>query len=60
MRISGLPIEYYEKHNLWEVSNIIGRTLRVDIDTIKEKAGINGLGAIERGKLARICIKVNL
>lgn len=60
VRISGLPFEYYEKHTLWELGNFIGRTLRVDIHTIKENTGVNGLGAIQRGKFARICVEVNL
>lgn len=60
VRISDLPIEYYEKHTLWEVGNIIGRTLRVDIHTIKEPTGTNGLGETARGKFARICVEVNL
>lgn len=30
VRIPELPVEYYEKHTLWEVGNIIGRTLKVD------------------------------
>ncbi|XP_058733917.1 uncharacterized protein LOC131605593 [Vicia villosa] len=50
VRISGLPIEYYDPRALTEFGNRIGRTIKVDKTTIKQ----------ERGKYARVCVAVNL
>ncbi|XP_058776009.1 uncharacterized protein LOC131650313 [Vicia villosa] len=50
VRISGLPIEYYDPRALSEFGNKIGRTIKVDKTTIKQ----------ERGKYARVCVAVNL
>ncbi|XP_058775096.1 uncharacterized protein LOC131649347 [Vicia villosa] len=50
VRISGLPIEYYDPRALTVFGNRIGRTIKLDKTTIKQ----------ERGKYARICVTVNL
>ncbi|XP_058751892.1 uncharacterized protein LOC131624996 [Vicia villosa] len=50
VRISGLPIEYYDLRSLTAFGNQIGSTIKVDKTTIKK----------ERGKYARICVTVNL
>lgn len=60
VRIPGLPIEYYEKHLLWELSNEIGRTLKVDMHSINEKKMSNGLFNTERGQFAWMCVEVDL
>lgn len=62
VRIPKLPIEYYEKHLLWEVGNEIGRTLKVDEHTLNEKRkkGKAGMFLTERGQFARICVEIDL
>ncbi|XP_058782898.1 uncharacterized protein LOC131657527 [Vicia villosa] len=50
VRISGLPIEYYDARALSAFGDRIGSTLKVDKTTIKQ----------ERDKYARICVTVNL
>ncbi|XP_058786104.1 uncharacterized protein LOC131660794 [Vicia villosa] len=50
VRISGLPIEYYDPKSLTAFGNRIGSTIKVDKTTIKQ----------ERGKYARICVTVDL
>lgn len=50
MRFSGLPIEYYDAAFLGFVGNRIGRTVKVDRNTLSQ----------ERGKYARICVEVDL
>lgn len=42
------------------VGNIIGRSLRVDVHSIKEKNCENGLFATERGHFSCICVEVVL
>lgn len=60
VRIPGLPIEYYEKHVLWEVRNEIGKTLRVDQNTIDEAKLNIGTLSTDRAQFARICVEVDL
>ncbi|WJX35274.1 hypothetical protein P8452_23289 [Trifolium repens] len=50
LRISGLPIEYYDSRALRFIGNRIGRTVKVDKNTLSQ----------ERGKYARLCVQVNL
>jgi hypothetical protein len=50
MRISGLPIEYYDSQILRFIGNIVGKTVKVDKNTLTQ----------ERGKYARLCVQVNL
>ncbi|MCH84322.1 hypothetical protein A2U01_0005153, partial [Trifolium medium] len=50
VRISGLPIEYYDAKVLHFIGNIIGKTVRVDKNTLTQ----------ERGKYARLCVEVDL
>lgn len=59
-RIPELPIEYYDKETLWEVGDTIGKTLRVDIHSIKEKVGTPGLSETERGQFVRIYVEIDL
>jgi hypothetical protein len=46
MRISGLPIEYYDSQILRFIGNIVGKTVKVDKNTLTQ----------ERGKYARLCV----
>ncbi|WJX46615.1 hypothetical protein P8452_33396 [Trifolium repens] len=50
LRISGLPIEYYDSKALHFIGNRIGKTIKVDKNTLAQ----------ERGKYARLCVQVNL
>jgi hypothetical protein len=50
VRISGLPIEYYDSRVLKSIGNKIGSTVKVDKNTLMQ----------ERGKYARICVEVDL
>lgn len=60
IRISYFPIEYCEKHFLWRIGNKIGRTLKVDVHTIKEDQIGGELYTIEMGRFARISVEINL
>jgi hypothetical protein len=50
VRISGLPIEYYDAKVLHYIGNRIGQTVKVDKNTLLQ----------ERGKYARVCVEVDL
>jgi hypothetical protein len=50
VRISGLPIEYYDAKILHYIGNRIGQTVKVDRNTLLQ----------ERGKYARVCVEVDL
>lgn len=50
IRISGLPIEYYDAKMLHAIGDRVGRTIKVDKNTIQR----------ERGKYVRICVEVNI
>ncbi|MCI17709.1 hypothetical protein A2U01_0038859 [Trifolium medium] len=50
VRISGLPIEYYDAKVLRLIGNRVGKTVKVDKTTLMQ----------ERGKYARLCVQVNL
>jgi hypothetical protein len=50
MRISGLPIEYYDSKSLKFIGDRVGKTVKIDKNTLTQ----------ERGKYARICVQVNL
>ncbi|KAG5066200.1 hypothetical protein JHK86_009931 [Glycine max] len=50
VRILGLPIEFYDAKVLYAIGDRIGRTMRVDRNTISR----------ERGKYAIFCVEVDL
>ncbi|PNX92703.1 hypothetical protein L195_g015844 [Trifolium pratense] len=50
VRISGLPIEYYDSKVLNFIGNRVGKTVKVDKNTLMQ----------ERGKYARLCVQVDL
>jgi hypothetical protein len=61
IRIPGLPIEYYDKHILWRIGSCIGRTVKIDANTLKSKKNIESKWHVpERGKFARICVEIDL
>ncbi|RYR58810.1 hypothetical protein Ahy_A05g024684 [Arachis hypogaea] len=50
IRLLGFAIEYYNRTILEKIENIVGRTLKVDMNTVE----------ISGEKFARICVEVNL
>ena len=50
IRLSGLPIEYYNAKALQHIEKAIGNVLRIDTFTATES----------RGKFTRLCIQVNV
>ena len=61
VRIPRLPIEYYDKHILWRIGNKLGKTIKVDYNTFRQRGLPQEESLItERGKFARICTEVNL
>ncbi|RYR49329.1 hypothetical protein Ahy_A07g035787 [Arachis hypogaea] len=50
VRLPGLAIEYYNRTILEKISNIVGRTLKIELNTAE----------ISRGKFARICVEIDL
>ena len=60
MRVTKSPIEYYDKHLLWRIGNKLGKIVKVDSDTIRQKAPseVDNL-VIEKARFAQICIEVN-
>jgi hypothetical protein len=50
LRISGLPIEFYDSEILHYIGNRVGKTVKVDKNTLTH----------ERGKYARLCVQVDL
>lgn len=50
VRLSGLPIEYYDERVLKALGNKIGKTIKVDKTTLRQ----------EWGKYARMCVEVDL
>ncbi|XP_058742315.1 uncharacterized protein LOC131614777 [Vicia villosa] len=50
IRISGLPVEYYDPKVLQVIGNLVGRTVKVDKNTMQSV----------RGKYARICVEVDI
>ncbi|KAJ1424289.1 Zinc finger, CCHC-type [Sesbania bispinosa] len=60
VRIPCLPVEYYDPHVLRRIGDTLGRTVKINGNTLKEK--VVGLGELhtERAKFARICTEVNI
>ncbi|XP_056691326.1 uncharacterized protein [Spinacia oleracea] len=50
IRIEELPVEYYDKEALFEISKIIGKPIRVDYATDK----------VTRARFARVCVDLDL
>ena len=61
IRVPKLPIEYYDQHVLWRIGNKLGKTIKVDRNTLKQRDLTQKDALVtERGKFARICIEVDL
>ncbi|XP_021844915.2 uncharacterized protein [Spinacia oleracea] len=50
VRIEELPVEYYDKDALYEISKVIGKPIRVDYATDK----------VSRARYARVCVEIDL
>lgn len=50
IRLSGLPIEYYNAKALQHIGKVVGNVLRIDTFNATET----------RGKFARLCIQVDV
>ncbi|KAJ1427426.1 hypothetical protein SESBI_09679 [Sesbania bispinosa] len=38
IRIPGLAIEFYDRRVLWRIGNVLGKTVKIDANTLREKA----------------------
>ncbi|KAJ1389959.1 Ribonuclease H domain [Sesbania bispinosa] len=56
-----LPIEYYDDHILWRIGDVVGHTIKIDPNTLKQHEDDLGTSMVtECGKFARICVEVDL
>ncbi|KAJ1430357.1 hypothetical protein SESBI_07851 [Sesbania bispinosa] len=60
VRIPGLPIEFYDKRILWRIGNVLGKTVKIASNTLREKGDLSGEFATERAKFAMVCTEVDL
>ncbi|KAJ1428917.1 hypothetical protein SESBI_08631 [Sesbania bispinosa] len=60
IRVPGLPMEYYDRNILWRIGDTLGKTVKIDSNTLKPKDGCWGQSTTEMGKFARLCIEVDL
>ncbi|KAJ1403340.1 Zinc finger, CCHC-type [Sesbania bispinosa] len=61
IRVPGLPIEYYDGHILWRIGDVVGHTIKIDPNTLRQHEDEQGANMItERGRFARICVEVDL
>lgn len=58
VRIPTLPIHCYSEDILLELGNLIGRTLKVDLNTLAHCN--NQRNMVERGKFARVSVEIDL
>lgn len=61
IRVPVLPIEYYYKHILWRIGNGLGRMVKIDLNTLRNKGDPKEeVYTTKRAKFARLCIEVDL
>ncbi|XP_054801566.1 uncharacterized protein LOC129305604 [Prosopis cineraria] len=60
VRLTIIPIQWYDKEILWRLGNCIGKTLKVDSNSLSESDTTDKNGKTERGKFVRISIEVDL
>ncbi|KAJ1404222.1 hypothetical protein SESBI_26689 [Sesbania bispinosa] len=58
VHIHGLPIEFYERFILWKIGDTLGRTIKMDSNTLKSKEGVLDPSTTKRAKFARVYIEV--
>ncbi|KAJ1376676.1 Zinc finger, CCHC-type [Sesbania bispinosa] len=60
VRIPGLPVEYYDRSILRRIGNVIGKTVKIDGNSLMGSTGpLRELFSI-RAKFARLCVEVDL
>ncbi|KAJ1417010.1 hypothetical protein SESBI_16954 [Sesbania bispinosa] len=42
VRVPRLPIEFYDKRVLWRIGNVLGKTVKIDNNTLQEREGPHG------------------
>lgn len=57
VRVPNIPIHCYTK-NMWRLGNMIGKTLKVDMNTIENLEA--DVTRVQRGRFARICVEIDL
>lgn len=60
VRLTNIPIQCYDKEILWRMKNCIRKTLKVDANTLSDTEMKDATGKTERGKFARISVKIDL
>lgn len=58
IRVPDVPVNCYNNHFMSRLGDRVGRTLRVDMNTIEDFEASKA--KVERGKLARICVELDL
>lgn len=58
VRIPNIPLECYTKNFITRLGNRIGKTFRVDMNTLSESQAVGP--KVERGRYARICVELDL
>lgn len=58
VRIPTLPIHMYSADLMWELGNLIGKALKVDINTLAQRD--NNKNEVARAKFARVSVEVDL
>ncbi|XP_028763183.1 uncharacterized protein LOC114721522 [Neltuma alba] len=58
VRIPNIPMHGYNKHFLHRLGDRIGRTVRVDMNTVQEVARADS--ELERGRYAKVCVELDL
>ncbi|XP_028800899.1 uncharacterized protein LOC114756151 [Neltuma alba] len=59
VRVPMLPMHCYSEECMWELGNLIGKALKVDMNTLAQSIN-NGNHTVERGKFARVSVEVDL
>ncbi|KAJ1407218.1 hypothetical protein SESBI_24542 [Sesbania bispinosa] len=60
IRVPRLPIEFYDIRVLCRIGNVLGRTIKIDTNTLREKSDSCGEFATERAKFSRILLRLIL
>lgn len=58
IRIPSLPMHCYTEDTLWTLGNIVGKTLKVDMNTLNK--GQSADSKVEKGRYARISVEIDL
>lgn len=58
VRIPNIPLHCYTKKILWRLGDRIGKTLKVDMNTMGEAELMRT--RVERGRFARLCVEIDL